>query len=179
MHTFKLDAYAILDLQPGIPPSEIKAIYRKKSLLIHPDKTRNVNAPEAFDRLKKAETVLMDDKLRRGLDECIADARGLVLREGVGEEGSEEFLKAWRARTVGVIVEAEARRRRQVKVQMAEEGREMARVEREGEERKRKREDERKWEDTREERIGSWRDFQKGESKKVEGKKKKKLKVIG
>lgn len=121
----------------------------------------------------------MDEKLRKGLDECIADARGLVLREGGKEEGSEEFLRAWRARTVAVIVEAEARRRRQVKVQMAEEGREMARVEREGEERKRKRDDERKWEDTREERIGSWRDFQKGESKKVEGKKKKKLKVIG
>lgn len=179
MQTFKLDAYAILDIQPGLPEKDIKAIYRRKSLLIHPDKTRNVNAAEAFDRLKKAQEVLMDEKRRGWLDECISDARGLVLREKKEEEGSEEFLKVWRRRTVEVIVEAEARRRRAMKVQMAEEGRERAREEEEGEERKRKREREKKWEDTREERIGSWRDFQKGESKKAEGKKKKKLKVIG
>jgi len=50
---FSLDAYAVLDLQPGVPESDIKIQYRKKSLLIHPDKTKNPAAPDAFDRLKK------------------------------------------------------------------------------------------------------------------------------
>jgi len=47
--------------------------------------------------------------------------------------------------------------------------------------RKRKRDDDRKWDDTREERIGSWRDWQKGAKKEEikDGKKKKKLKVLG
>ena len=41
----------------------------------HPDKTTNPSAPEAFDRLKKAQTALLDEKERSRLDEAIADAR--------------------------------------------------------------------------------------------------------
>ncbi|KAJ3508793.1 hypothetical protein NM208_g15769 [Fusarium decemcellulare] len=62
LKAFRLDAYAVLDLQPGVPDSDIKITYRKKSLLIHPDKTKNPQAPDAFDRLKKAQTELMDEK---------------------------------------------------------------------------------------------------------------------
>ncbi len=63
MKAFKLDAYAVLDLKPGVPESDIKKCYRVKSLLIHPDKTSNPQAPDAFDRLKKAQTMLMDEKV--------------------------------------------------------------------------------------------------------------------
>ena len=63
LKAFKLDAYAVLDLKPGVPESDIKKCYRVKSLLIHPDKTSNPQAPDAFDRLKKAQTVLMDEKV--------------------------------------------------------------------------------------------------------------------
>ncbi len=63
LKAFKLDAYAVLDLKPGVPESDIKKCYRVKSLLIHPDKTSNPQAPEAFDRLKKAQTALMDEKV--------------------------------------------------------------------------------------------------------------------
>src|ERR1700753_3759149 len=82
MKAFRLDAYAVLDLQPGVPESDIKMTYRKKSLLIHPDKTSNPQAPDAFDRLKKAQTELMDEKHRQRLDESIADARMLLIRDG-------------------------------------------------------------------------------------------------
>jgi len=61
LKAFRLDAYAVLDLQPGVPESDIKKCYRVKSLLIHPDKTKNPLAPDAFDRLKKAQTELMDE----------------------------------------------------------------------------------------------------------------------
>ena len=64
-----------------MPDSDIKKVYRAKSLLIHPDKTSNPNAPDAFDRLKKAQTVLLDEKLRAALDEDIADARMLLMRD--------------------------------------------------------------------------------------------------
>ncbi len=81
----------MLDLQPGVPESDIKLTYRKKSLLIHPDKTTNPQAPDAFDRLKKASTELMDEKHREYLDSCIADARMLLIRERKLTVDSEEL----------------------------------------------------------------------------------------
>ena len=174
----------MLDLQPGVPDSEIKIIYRKKSLLIHPDKTKNVQAPEAFDRLKKAQLALLDEPQRKHLDECIADARMLLIRQykytvDSEELKSDEFKVEWRRKTVEVLVDAEARRRRQVKGQMQEEGRERRKEEADIDERKRKRDHQKSWEDTREERIGSWRSFQKGGTKDGKEGKKKKMKVLG
>ena len=182
MKAFRLDAYAVLDLQPGVPDSDIKKQYRNKSLLIHPDKTKNPQAPDAFDRLKKAQTELMDEKHRERLDEAIADARMLLMRERKltiddEEVKTAEFAKEWREMTKKVLVDNEHRRRRQVKAQMQEEGREQKKEEEELEQRKRKRQHEQDWEKTREERIGSWRDFQ--QKKSGEGKKKKKMKVLG
>ncbi|KAK9457752.1 DnaJ-domain-containing protein [Dipodascopsis uninucleata] len=177
---FKLDSYSLLDLQPGCTPSDIKAQYRRKSLLIHPDKTQNAKAPEAFDLLKKAESELMDDKKREILDDAIADARKALIMERkwtVNDERlkSKEFLKDWREKTKVVLVENELRRRKQAKIQMQEEGREQARLDKELEERKRKREQEKRWEETRDSRIGNWREFKKSSQKK----KKSKTTVLG
>jgi DnaJ family protein C protein 8 len=76
------------------------------------------------------------------------------------ELGTEEFRRDWREKTREVLVDNELRRRRQVKAQMREEGRQQMKEEEEVQERKRKREYEQQWEQTREQRIGSWRDFQ-------------------
>ncbi|KAI1377730.1 DnaJ domain-containing protein [Hypoxylon crocopeplum] len=185
LKTFRLDAYAVLDLNPGVPESDIKMAYRKKSLLIHPDKTKNPQAPEAFDRLKKAQTELMDEKHRERLDEAIADARMLLIRENKWtvdspELKTEDFAKKWRVKTREVLIDNELRRKRQMKAQMQEEGREQRRADQEVEERKRKRQHEQDWESTRDQRIDSWRQFQKGKSGGDDGKKKKKkLKPIG
>jgi len=171
----------VLDLQPGVPESDIKKTYRTKSLLIHPDKTKNPQAPEAFDRLKKAQVELLDEKQRERLDEAIADARMLLIRENKWtvdspEVKTEQFAKDWREKTKFVLIDNEARRRRQLKAQMQEEGREQKKADEELEARKRKREHEQDWENTRDQRIGSWRDFQKGATDK---KKKKKVKPLG
>ncbi|KAB5523957.1 hypothetical protein GE09DRAFT_485114 [Coniochaeta sp. 2T2.1] len=189
LQAFRLDAYAVLGLKPGIPESDIKMAYRKKSLLIHPDKTKNPLAPEAFDRLKKAQTELMDEKARERLDEAIADARMLLIRENgwtvdSPELKEPEFEKKWADKTKFVLIENEQRRRRQMKAQMQEEGREQKKADEELEARKRKRQHEQDWEATRDQRIDSWRTFQKGKSSGTgegEGKKKKKqkLKVLG
>ncbi|KAK6196820.1 hypothetical protein LQW54_011135 [Pestalotiopsis sp. IQ-011] len=187
LKAFRLDAYAVLDLNPGVPESDIKMTYRKKSLLIHPDKTRNPQAPDAFDRLKKAQTELMDEKHRARLDESIADARMLLLREHKWTVDSPElktpdFAAKWRVKTREVLIDDEHRRRRQVKAQMQEEGREQRRQDEEIDERKRKRQHDQDWEATREQRIDSWRQFAKGKGGGGEDggkKKKKKLKPIG
>jgi DnaJ family protein C protein 8 len=175
----------VLDLQPGVPPSDIKAQYRRKSLLIHPDKTANPLAPEAFDRLKKAQELLTDDAARERLDEAIADARRLLMRERKLTVDSDElrtdgFRRDWREKTKVVLVDNEARRRRQLKAQLAEEGRQQRKEEEELEARKRRREHEAEWEQTRDNRISSWRSFQKGgAAAKDDKRKKKKLKPIG
>jgi DnaJ homolog subfamily C member 8 len=175
----------VLDLQPGVPESDIKVTYRKKSLLIHPDKTKNPLAPDAFDRLKKAQTELMDEKHRERLDEAIADARMLLIRENKWtvdspELKTDDFAKKWREKSKEVLIDNEHRRRRQLKAQMQEEGREQKKADEELEDRKRKRQHEQDWEATRDTRINSWRDFQKGKGVPTDGKKKKKkLKPIG
>ncbi|KAL2264320.1 hypothetical protein VTK26DRAFT_7286 [Humicola hyalothermophila] len=188
LKAFRLDAYAVLGLKPGVPESDIKNAYRKKSLLIHPDKTKNPLAPEAFDRLKKAQTELMDEKHRKMLDEAIADARMLLMRENKWtvdspELKTAEFDRKWADKTKFVLIENEQRRRRQLKAQMQEEGREQRRQEEEAEARRRKRQHEEEWEATRDQRINSWRQFTKGKMGGGGGeepkKKKKKLKPIG
>lgn len=45
MKAFTLDAYAVLDIVPGCTTKDIRNTFRKKSLLIHPDKTSNAKAP--------------------------------------------------------------------------------------------------------------------------------------
>ncbi|ROW09587.1 hypothetical protein VMCG_02530 [Cytospora schulzeri] len=186
LKAFRLDAYAVLGLKPGVPDIDIKNIYRKKSLLIHPDKTKNPRAPDAFDRLKKAQTELMDEKHRERLDEAIADARMLLIRENKWtvdspevKEPDADFEKKWAEKTVQVLIDNEQRRRRQLKGQMQEEGRQQRKEDTEIDERKRKRQHEQDWEATREQRIDSWRSFQKGKTGGEPGRKKKKLKPIG
>ncbi|KAK8156370.1 DnaJ domain-containing protein [Phyllosticta citrichinensis] len=182
LKAFKLDAYAVLDLKPGVPESDIKKCYRIKSLLIHPDKTSNPAAPDAFDRLKKAQTELMDEKARERLDEAIADARMLLIRENKWtvdspELKTPEFEVQWREKTKHVLIDNEMRRRKQAQAAMREEGRVQKKEDADIAERKRKRDHEEAWEKTRDKRIDSWRDFQKKGSSG--DKKKKKLKPIG
>jgi DnaJ family protein C protein 8 len=185
-NVFSLDAYAVLGLQPGVPEGDIKKVYRAKSLLIHPDKTKNPLAPDAFDRLKKAQSMLLDEKLRAELDENVADARMLLMREKKltaddEETRSDEFRKEWREKTIWVIRDNEMRKQRQMKAQMREEGRQQKKEDEEAAERKRKRDHDDAWEKSREQRIGSWKDFTQGKKPEAEGgkKKKKKVKALG
>lgn len=129
----------------------------------------------------------MDEKHRALLDEAIADARMLVMRDNKWTVDSPEvkepdahFKKLWADKTKMVLIDNEQRRRRQMKAQMQEEGRQQKKEDEEIEQRKRKRQHEQDWEATRDQRIDSWRSFQKGKSGSGEsGKKKKKLKPIG
>ncbi|EME78515.1 uncharacterized protein MYCFIDRAFT_144804 [Pseudocercospora fijiensis CIRAD86] len=185
MKAFRANAYDVMDLQPGVPDEDIKKIYRKKSLLIHPDKTKNPNAQDAFDRLAKAHQMLLDEKERAKLDEAIGDARMLLIREKKLTTDSEEvkdpdvdFIKEWKNKVKYVLADNEARRQRQMKAQMQEEGRQKKKEDEEIEARKRKREHEQDWEKTREHRIGRWREFTKKHSAEKSGKKKK-MKTLG
>jgi len=128
----------------------------------------------------------MDEKHRAHLDEAIADARMLVMRENKWNADSPElktpeYERMWADKSREVLIDAEKRRRRQAEAAMREEGREQKKADEELEQRKRKRQHEQDWEQTRDQRIDSWRQFQKGKGPGGEEgkKKKKKLKPIG
>ncbi|KAG7843737.1 hypothetical protein KL941_004719 [Ogataea angusta] len=122
----KLDHYSVLGVQPGISVADVSKLYRKKSLLIHPDKTSHPRAVEAFDLLKKASNALQDDKERKQLDQMWADARKVLIKENGWSIDDErlttaEFLESWRAKVRELLIEEEFIRRVELKKQQNEE----------------------------------------------------------
>jgi len=179
---FKLNPYDILDIEHTVTTDAIKRKYRQLSLFIHPDKTPDPRAPEAFDLLKKAEAELGDEKKRESLDAAIKEARILVLRsmnlpQSITDDDDRlkhelpAFREKVKAKSKEVLIEEEVRRRTAIKVNLANEGTEQRMKEAEISERKRKAEEDAQWEVTREGRVGNWRSFA--------GKPKKKKKTAG
>ncbi|KAI7878135.1 hypothetical protein K492DRAFT_238722 [Lichtheimia hyalospora FSU 10163] len=218
LQCFKLDPFSILDLPyERLDSKTVKLQYRRKSLMIHPDKVKHDRAEEAFALLKKAELELQDETRVKHLLSIVEEAKVEVLRENgykvktqvvatalnseaqraseaeenkMDKPNSERskiviesatsvnteqypFLKkregrdAVRAKVKEILFEMELRRRRQVKKEMEAEGAEARRAEEETQRRKRKQEEAKQWEATRDQRVNSWRDFQKKGGRKV------------
>ncbi|ORX34103.1 hypothetical protein BD324DRAFT_636625 [Kockovaella imperatae] len=189
MKAFKLNPYDILDLPAFATEAEVKKQYRKKSLLIHPDKFKHENGLEAFDFLKKAEAQLSDSSKRTEIDAIMTHCRTAVLKSVLGSGYSTNIADTdpritslrppldaqIRAKAKEVFVEDELAKRRKSKLAFANEGAEKAKAEAEVAARKRKIEEQAKWEERRDERISSWRDFSSKKAKKS----KKNLHVLG
>lgn len=179
---FRLNPYDVLEVPLESDDKMINKIYRKKSLLIHPDKVKHERAVEAFDLLKKASSHLLDEDKRKALDETVLSAKFLVLREELGLPTSlasdspqlanlnPTFEERVRKATKALMIDDELRKRKSLRMQHAMEGEEERKREAALEERKRKADEKVKWEDTRDERVAGWRAFAKGGS----GKKRKK-----
>ncbi|KAG0326182.1 hypothetical protein BG000_001502, partial [Podila horticola] len=158
MACFKLDPFDILELDVDCLDKDIKVAYRKKSLMIHPDKVQHPLARDAFDLLKKAETDLMDPARRSFLISIIDEAK---------------FETLVKQKTKDLLIEVELRKRKLMKKEMEAEG-EVARKQDEVmTERKRKQEAQKVWEDSRDDRVHSWRNFQAGKTSGGKIKKKK------
>jgi len=187
LNAFKLNPYDVLDLEMTATAEDVKKKYRHLSIFIHPDKAKHERAPEAFDLLKEAESELSDKEKRENLDGVIKAARneilkGLQLPTTVADDhpklkdSSPPFKEQLRAKSRQMLIDEELRRRRAVKVQMTNEGREAQVKEQEVIQRKRKAEDDKIWEETREQRVDSWRSFANGAPRK---KKKKNVEILG
>jgi len=155
-------------------------------VVIHPDKTHHPRAPEAFDLLKKSESDLSDPGKREELDAVIKEARTQLLRSlslptNISDDDHRlkdldpPFKTQLRQTSKTVLIEEEVRRRRAVKMNLANEGLEAKRKEEETLAKKRKAEEDANWEANREQRVDSWRSFAKGSKKK----KKQKLDILG
>jgi DnaJ family protein C protein 8 len=186
LKAFKLNPYDIIDINESATAEEIKKKYKQISLFIHPDKCPHLKAPEAFDLLKKAESELSESAKREELDAVINQARSMVLKSldlPTSTPESDPQLKTLnpsfrvrlRTQSKELLIEEEVRRRKAIKMNLANEGLEARKKDEEVAARKRKAEEDKLWEETREERVGSWRSFTQN------GKKKKKTKgaVLG
>ncbi|KAI8844764.1 hypothetical protein BC829DRAFT_370748 [Chytridium lagenaria] len=75
-----LDLHGKVWTEGVLETREIKVSYRKKSLLLHPDKCKHPKAQDAFEMLKKAESELMEEGKRAYMLGLIAEARAIVLK---------------------------------------------------------------------------------------------------
>ncbi|KAJ3020348.1 hypothetical protein HKX48_000961 [Thoreauomyces humboldtii] len=183
----------ILDHPPAvyitlrIEDRAVKLAYRKKSLLLHPDKCKHPRAQESFDILKKAETEVMDLDLRKGLLAFLRNARDAVLKRrnlkgptlDEETEGDDMMKHAhlWSDPELVGLIKLEARKmsgddQNRIKIRMKNEfDRRNTEAEEKMAERRAKVEHDKAWEATREERVGSWRKFNEkgGKKKKKKG----------
>ncbi|KAF9267866.1 DnaJ-domain-containing protein [Marasmius fiardii PR-910] len=186
LKAFKLNPYDILDIDESSTQEDVKKRYRQLSLFIHPDKTPHERAPEAFDILKKAESELSDTTKREELDGVINQARIMVLKAlslptSTQSDSSQlkdltpSFKARLRAQSKELLIDEELRRRKAIKMNLANEGLEARKKDEEIASKKRKAEEDKQWEDGREQRVDSWRSFANNTKKK----KKTKAAVLG
>eukprot|EP01103_Thecamoeba_quadrilineata_P013890 TRINITY_DN3991_c0_g1_i1.p2 TRINITY_DN3991_c0_g1~~TRINITY_DN3991_c0_g1_i1.p2 ORF type:complete len:248 (+),score=83.04 TRINITY_DN3991_c0_g1_i1:56-799(+) len=183
---FNLNPFDVLQLEPDAPLEEVKKQYRKLSILVHPDKNLdNAEAQEAFDIISKAYQALQDDEM---LEFC----RGVVTeaRRRIEEETQAARKKAKKLNGGNNVEEVEDTAALKMKISQlfVEIGQKKQRLEeREAAERKRKREQEleeverrrletefnEKWEQQRDQRVNSWRNFVSGKKRDREKEKEK------
>ncbi|KAG6821290.1 hypothetical protein H0H93_000150 [Arthromyces matolae] len=188
LKAFKLNPYDILDIEESSTQEEIKRRYKQLSLFIHPDKTPHPRAPEAFDLLKKARLIqqLSDKDKRENLDAVINQARLMIIKalnlpssttdNDPKLSGLEPPYKMrLRLQSKELLIDEEVRRRKAIKMNLANEGLEARKKEEEVVAKKRKAEEDKHWEDNREQRVDSWRSF----SKDTKKKKKAKVALLG
>lgn len=192
---FRLNAYDMLDVTPDMDDKAITKVFRRKSLLIHPDKVSEdyqERAMEAFDLLKKALDQLLDEERRQRLNEVTRSGRSLALQElrlpfTMSEEELEKeqqpggklhnltpsFQERIKRCTNHLMREDELNRMNAMRLKQEAEAEARKMREAAEQELKRKAEVESVWEDTRDHRVEGWRSFQKNK------KKKKKMDVLG
>lgn len=187
---FKLNPFEHLNLPFDSQVEDVKKQYRKISLMIHPDKCKHPQAKEAFAALAKAQESVLNPEERSYLvsqfnaakDELLHEQKKRLkkdnaakLRSMVDEdkpkvsELTPEFREKWKMKVREMLADQEWRRRKMQKRITEEEGRIQKDEEATKEEILKTRKRDQQWEETRETRVSSWRDFMKGGKKVKKG----------
>ncbi|CAO3578262.1 unnamed protein product [Absidia cylindrospora] len=184
MASFKLDPFGILELPYDNPsPKSIKMAYRGIRFnnatqlqflldLIQEAKVEILKG-KGFEKIKmttpgttptavattdgKSDTPAKQQQPTTSLS-MVDDSVYPLLSTEQGQRDVQAKLKQ-------LLIELELRRRRIIKRDLESEGAEARKVELAAKERKRKAEEQKEWENTRETRVNSWRDFQKKKKK--------------
>eukprot|EP00069_Balaena_mysticetus_P013289 bmy_08005T0 len=160
---FNLNPFEVLQIDPEVTDEEIKKRFRQLSILVHPDKNQDDadRAQKAFEAVDKAYKLLLDqEQKKRALD---------VIQAGK-EYVEHTFKQAVYKQTMKLFAELEIKRKEREAKEMHERKRQREEEIEAQEKAKREREWQKNFEESRDGRVDSWRNFQAN----TKGKKEKK-----
>ncbi|KAJ8273078.1 hypothetical protein GJAV_G00097150 [Gymnothorax javanicus] len=186
---FNLNPFEVLQIDPDVTDEEIKKRFRQLSILVHPDKNQDDpdRAQKAFEAVDKAYKLLLDqDQKKRAVDvihagreyveHMMKEKRKQLKKEGkpiiVEEDDPEVFRQAVYKQTMKLFAELEIKRKEREAKEMHERKRQREEEIETQEKAKREREWQKNFEETRDGRVDSWRNFQ------AKGKKKEKARTF-
>ncbi|XP_039420574.1 dnaJ homolog subfamily C member 8 [Corvus cornix cornix] len=184
---FNLNPFEVLQMDPEATDEEIKKRFRQLSILVHPDKNQDDadRAQKAFEAVDKAYKLLLDqEQKKRALDviqagkeyveHTVKEKKKQLKKDGkpptVEEDDPEVFKQAVYKQTMKLFAELEIKRKEREAKEMHERKRQREEEIEAQEKAKREREWQKNFEESRDGRVDSWRNFQAN----TKGKKEKK-----
>ncbi|XP_018621402.1 dnaJ homolog subfamily C member 8 [Scleropages formosus] len=181
---FNLNPFEVLQIDPDVTDEDIKKRFRQLSILVHPDKNQDdaERAQKAFEAVDKAYRLLLDseqkkravDVIQAGkeyIEHMMKEKKKQLKKEGkpttVEEDDPEVFKQAVYKQTMKLFAELEIKRKEREAKEMHERKRQREEEIESQEKAKREREWQKNFEESRDGRVDSWRNFQaKGKSSK-------------
>jgi len=179
---FNLNPFEVLQITPETSLEEMKKQYRKLSILVHPDKNPDdPRSQDAFDIISKAYQALQDpdylsfcqnvvEEAKKRLAEELKAKKKKAKKEGTTMTEQEESLyqeRSLRDLTCKLFVEMEKKKQKLEEREAAERKRKREKELEEIEKKKREAEWQAKWEEQRDDRVNSWRNFISGKKQKT------------
>ncbi|XP_037519881.1 dnaJ homolog subfamily C member 8 [Rhipicephalus sanguineus] len=181
---FNLNPFEVLQISPEAPIEDVKKQYRRLSILVHPDKNPDdrERAQKAFDVINKAYKSLEDEQQRQRALEVIEEAKGrtdMMVEEKrkkqrkagkgdkVEEDDPEKYNHAVYVLTTKLFADMERKRRQQEDRDQEERKRKREAEIREQEKAQQEKEWQKNYEESRENRVSSWKNFQTGKKSKT------------
>ncbi|KAL7858551.1 hypothetical protein AOLI_G00186530 [Acnodon oligacanthus] len=181
---FNLNPFEVLQIDPDATDEELKKRFRQLSILVHPDKNQDDpdRAQQAFEAVDKAYKLLLDAEQKKRIIDVIHAGKEYVehmmsqkkkqlKKDGkptfIEEDDPEVFRQAVYKQTMKLFAELEIKRKEREAKEMHERKRQREEEIETQEKAKREREWQKNFEETRDGRVDSWRNFQaKGKTKK-------------
>ncbi|KAL3882324.1 hypothetical protein ACJMK2_028678 [Sinanodonta woodiana] len=181
---FNLNPYDVLKVDPDTPIGDIKKKYRQMSILVHPDKNPDdgERAQKAFEAVNKAYKTLENEEgykrckeiieeAKDRVDEMIKQKKKQLKKEGkpqdVPEDDSDKYKHAVYVQTCKLFADLERLRKEREMKEMHERKRKAEEEADEVEKKKLEAEWNKNFEESRAERVDSWRQWKKGKSSKA------------
>ncbi|XP_051526734.1 dnaJ homolog subfamily C member 8 [Myxocyprinus asiaticus] len=181
---FNLNPFEVLQIDPEATDEELKKRFRQLSILVHPDKNQDDvdRAQLAFEAVDKAYKMLLEpEQKKKALDvihagkeyveHMMTQKKKQLKKDGkstdMEEDDPEMFRQAVYKQTMKLFAELEIKRKERDAKDMHERKRQREEEIETQERAKREREWQKNFEETRDGRVDSWRNFQaKGKTKK-------------
>ncbi|XP_065584076.1 dnaJ homolog subfamily C member 8-like [Artemia franciscana] len=172
-----LNPFEVLQIEPESSIDDIKKKYRRLSILVHPDKNQNdlERAQQAFEVVNGAYKILENPETRKKCLEIVEEAKGRtdmmiqekkkkLKKEGksavVDEDDPDKYNRAVYVLTMKLFADMERKRRELEKRDMEERKRKAEHEADEAQKAKVAKEWQKNFEESREGRVNSWKDFQ-------------------